>query len=114
MNRGQRRSALALVGVLVAVTGLLGALFLVERHGAGQVGDQLTVTERELASARDRLATNRSTMDRMGDEEQRLAADQTALETCADPAKAAIEASGGDDDAALSTAVDQMVIHCGR
>jgi outer membrane murein-binding lipoprotein Lpp len=114
MSRGQRRTTFVLIGVLVAATGLLGALFLIERNGAGQVGNQLTVTEQELAAARDRLADNRSTMDELGDREQQLAADQDTLERCADPAKAAIEAAQSDDSAALSTAVDQMVIHCGR
>jgi hypothetical protein len=114
MNRGLRRATLVLIGALVAVTGLLGALFLIERNGAGQVGEQLTVTEHELDAARDRLATNKSTMDQLGERARQLAADQDALKTCADPAKAAIEASGGDDGTALSTAIDTMLIHCGR
>lgn len=102
------------VGVLVAATGVFVTLFLVERSAAGDVGVQVTVTEQELAGAQDRFADYQSTVDELADEERDLVGTNDALHACADPAKASIAAVRAGDDQALSDAIDQMLLHCGR
>lgn len=116
MNAARRTTAmLAIVlGVLLAATGAFVTLFLLERSAAGEVGGQVTVTERELAGARDRLATVKSTLDELADEQRDLEDANDALRACADPTKAAIDAVRAGDDEALSAGIDQMLLHCGR
>ena len=116
MNGARRTTVMfaIVLGVLVAAAGAFAALYLVERSAAGDVGGQVTVTERELSDARDRLAVTRSTVDELDDAEQVLVDDIDALRACADPTKASIEAVLADDDQALSAAIDQMLLHCGR
>lgn len=102
------------VGVLVAATGLFVALFLVERAAAAEAGEQVTVTEREMADARERLADSKSTVDDLEEERQGLESANDALRVCADPAKTSIEAATTGSDAELSSAISQMLLHCGR
>lgn len=114
---GTRKTTVMLaivLGVLVAAAGAFAALYLVERSAARDVGGQVTVTERELSGARDRLADTRSTVDELDDEEQVLLDDIDALRACADPTKASIEAVQAGDGQALSDGIDQMLLHCGR
>lgn len=102
------------LGVLVAAAGAFVALFLIERSAASEVGGQVTVTERELSGARDRLGTARSTVDELADDEQVLRDEVDALRACADPTKASIDAVRAGDDQALSDSIDQMILYCGR
>lgn len=116
MNGARRTTVMIAIvlGVLVAATGAFVTLFLLERSAAGEVGGQVTVTERELGDARDRLGTEKSTVDELADEEQTLTDANEALRACADPTKASIAAVKADNDQALSDAIDQMLLHCGR
>jgi hypothetical protein len=102
------------LGVLVASAGVFTTLFLIEHAAARDVGGQVTATEQELAGERDLLAHNRSTMDELASAEQDLVDANAALHACADPTKASIAAVRADDDQALSDAIDQMLLHCGR
>ncbi|GAB1516047.1 hypothetical protein [Actinophytocola sp. KF-1] len=102
------------LGVLVAATGLFATLYLVARSATADVDGQVTVTERELAGARDRLGTVRSTVDELAAEERDLVDAGDALRACADPTKDALLAVAEGDDPALSAAVDRMLLHCGR
>lgn len=114
---GARKTTVTLaivLGVLVAATGVFVTLFLLERAAAAEVGGQVTVRERELDGARDRLATVKSTVDDLADEELDLVDTGDALRACADPAKAALDAARADNKQALSDAVDEMLLHCGR
>jgi uncharacterized protein (DUF3084 family) len=111
---GTRKTTVMLaivLGVLVAATGVFVTLFMLERSASAEVHDQTTVTERELAGARDRLGTIKSTMDDLADEERELSDTNDALHACADPTKTALQTV---DDAALEAAIDQMLLHCGR
>ena len=110
----QRRTIVVLIGVLVAATGLFVTLFLVERAAAGEVGAQVTVLEEETADARARLSDRRSTVDDLEEERQGLESANDALRACADPAKSSIEAAKTGTDAELSSAIEQMLLHCGR
>jgi uncharacterized protein (DUF3084 family) len=116
MNGARRTTVVVAIvlGVLVAATGAFVTLFLVERSAAEEIGGQIAVTERELSDARDRLGTSKSTVDELRDEEQVLTDDVDALRACADPTKASIDAVRAGDDQALSDAIDQMLLHCGR
>lgn len=114
---GARRTTVMLaivLGVLLAATGAFVTLFLIERSAADEVGGQVTVTERELAGAQDRLATVKSTVDEMADEQRDLEDAADALRACADPTKASIDAVQAGDDEALDDGIDQMLLHCGR
>ena len=114
---GERKTTVMLaivLGVLVAATGVFVTLFLLERSAAAEIGGQVTVKERELDGARDRLATVKSTVDELGGEEQDLVDAGDALRACADPAKASLEAVQAGNDQALSDAVGDMLLHCGR
>jgi hypothetical protein len=114
---GTRRTTVVyavVLGVLVAAAGAFVALFLVERSAASEVGGQVTVTERELSGARDRLGTAQSTVDELADGEQVLRDEVDALRACADPTKASIDAVRAGDDQALSDSIDQMILYCGR
>lgn len=102
------------LGVLVAAAGVFGTLFFLERSATDEVGGQVAVTERELAAARDRLGTEKSTVDELDTDEQDLVAANESLHACADPTKASIEAVRAGDDQGLSDAIDQMFLHCGR
>jgi len=116
MDGARRTTAmLAIVlGVLLAATAAFVTLFLLERSAAGEVGGQVTVTERELGGARDDLAAVKSTVDELADEQRDLEDATDALRACADPTKASIDAVRAGDDEALSDAIDQMLLHCGR
>ena len=114
---GVRRTTVVyaiVLGVLVAAAGSFVALFLVERSAANEVGGQVTVTERDLSGAQDRLGAAKSTVDGLRDGEQVLLDDIDALKACAEPTKASITAVRAGDDQALSDAIDQMFLHCGR
>ena len=114
---GTRKTTVMLaivLGVLVAATGVFATLYLVERAATADVGGEIAVTERELAGARDRLGTLRSTVDKLGDEERDLVDANDALRACADPTKDALRAVQEGDDPALSAAVDRMLLHCRR
>jgi hypothetical protein len=114
---GTRRTTVVyaiVLGVLVAAAGSFVVLFLVERSAASEIGGQVTVTERELSGARDRLGTTKSTVDELSDAEQVLRDEVDALRACADPTKASIEAVRAGDDQGLSDAIDQMFLYCGR
>jgi hypothetical protein len=114
---GTRKTTVMLsvvLGVLLAATGVFVTLYLVERSATGDVGRQIAVTDKELAGARDRLDTVRSTVDKLADEERDLTDANDALHACADPTKAALQAVSNRDDAALNAAIDQMLLHCAR
>jgi uncharacterized protein (DUF3084 family) len=114
---GTRKTTVMLaivLGVLVAATGVFVTLYFIERSATEDVGGQVAVTERELSGARDRLGTVQSTVDELADEERDLVDANDALRACADPTKAALRAVEEGDDPALSAAVDQMLLHCGR
>lgn len=116
MGAKRRNTAVfvVLIGVLVAATGLFVSLYLVERKGAAEVGEQAAAVEREVAASRDEARANRSTKDELVDQHSDLQAENDTLHACADPTKASIEAFLADDDAAFSTAIDQMYLYCGR
>lgn len=116
MNGARRTTAMfaIVLGVLIAAAGAFVTLFLLERSAAAEFGGQVTVAEQELGDARDRLADNRSTVDELADGEQALTDTNDALRACADPTKASIDAVKAGDDKALSDAIDQMLLHCGR
>lgn len=116
MNGARRTTVMfaIVLGVLVAATGAFVTLFLAERSAADEVGGQVTVTERELGDAKDRLAADRSTVDELAEEERDLTDANDALHACADPTKASIDAVRAGNDQALSDAIDQMLLHCGR
>ncbi len=114
---GTRKTTVMLsivLGVLVAATGVFVTLYLMERSATEDVNRQIAVTERELAGARDRLATVQSTVDQLADEERDLVDANDALHACADPTKAALDAVETGDDGALTAAIDQMLSHCAR
>src|SRR5690348_1889343 len=103
---GTRKTTVMLaivLGVLVAAAGVFGTLFVLERSAAQEVHGQVTVTERELAGARDRLGTVKSTVDELADDADDLTDTNDALHACADPTKTAL---GTTDDAALEDAID--------
>lgn len=99
------------LGVLVAATGVFVTLFMLERTATEDVRGQVTVTEQELAGARDRLGTVKSTVDELAAEEQDLTDANDALHACADPTRTALVTL---DEAAMEDAIDQMLLHCGR
>src|SRR5688500_16377869 len=108
---GTRKTTVMLaivLGVLVAATGVFATLFLLERSANADVRNQVTVTERELAGARDRLGTVKSTVDELADEERDLTDANDALRACADPTKTALQTV---EQAALEAAIDQMLLH---
>ncbi|MFC4855358.1 hypothetical protein [Actinophytocola glycyrrhizae] len=116
MNRTRATTVVfaIVLGVLVAAAGAFATLFLTERSAAGAVGGQVTVAERELAGARDRLGTEKSTVDELAVEERELTDGVEALRACADPTKAAIAAVRAENDQALADAIDLMLLHCTR
>lgn len=115
---GERKATTAMLavvlGVLLAATGVFGTLFLLERSAAAEVREQVTVREKELAGARDRLDTEQSTVDKLADEERDLVDANDALRACADPAEAALAAARAGEKQALSDAVGDMLLHCER
>jgi len=102
------------LGVLVAITGVFGSLYVVARGDTGQVREQQSATEDRVADADLRLATNTSTLDDRDQEREELENDITKLHACADPAAASIVAVNAGDDVALGNAVDLMLDNCGR
>lgn len=102
------------LGVLVAAAGVFVTLFLLERSAAAEIGGEVTVTERELTDARERLANEKSTVDELADEEQDLVDAKEELAACADPTRKALQAAGSGTDQELSDALEQMLLHCGR
>lgn len=116
MGAKRRNTAVfvVLIGVLTAATGLFVSRYLVDRKGAAELGEQATAVEREVSAARAEVRDNRSTKDELVEQHADLQAENDTLHACADPTKASIEAFLADDDAALSAAIDQMFLHCGR
>src|SRR5690606_33758341 len=102
------------LGVLIAATGVFVTVYAVERSAAEDVGRQIAVTERELAGVSDRLATIGSSVDELADTYRDLEAVNDVLRACTDPTKAALRAVKRRDDPGLSSAIEQMLLHCGR
>jgi hypothetical protein len=116
-QRRRRRTVVLLAvvfGVLVAITGVFGTLYVVARGDTSRVNEQLAATEEKVSDADARLATTKSTVDDRERERAELTDANTKLHACADPAAASIAAVNAGDDAALGNAVDLMLDNCGR
>jgi type VI protein secretion system component VasK len=103
-----------LVVVLVAATGVFVSLYLVERAGVKDVGEQSASVERQVSEARAEVRDNRAAAEDLVDARTELQAENDRLHACADPTEDSIAAVRAGDDAALDAAIDQMFLHCGR
>lgn len=116
MGTQRRNTAVfaVLAMVLVASAGLFVALYVVARHAAGEAHDDLTAVERELADTRAHVRDVRSTVDESRDKHDELQRTNDALNACAEPTRAGIEAATNNDQAGLSAAIDEMLAKCVR
>lgn len=116
MGTKRRSTAIfvVLVVVLVAATGLFVSLYLVERAGAKDAGEQSAAVEREVSDARAVVRDNRSAAGDLVELHTDLQAENDTLHACADPTKDSIAAVRAGDNAALDAAIDLMFLHCGR
>jgi hypothetical protein len=90
------------------------SLYLVERAGVAEVGEQSASVERQVSDARAEVRDNRSATEELVGSRTDLQAENDRLHACADPTKDSIAALRADDDAALDAAIDLMFLHCGR
>jgi hypothetical protein len=104
----------ALIVVLVAATGVFVSLYLVERAGAKDVGEESAAVERQVSDARAEVRDNRSAVDELVQARTDLQEENDRLHACADPTEDSIAAVNAGDDAALDAAIDLMFLHCGR
>ncbi|OLF19386.1 hypothetical protein [Actinophytocola xanthii] len=114
VRRGTVASLAIVAAVLAAAAGLFVTLVVTERADTAEVNERTAGVERELDAERDRIATNESDVDALDAERSALESTKLELTACADPAKASVVAAESGDDAGLDTAIQQMLVHCGR
>jgi uncharacterized protein (DUF3084 family) len=114
VRRGTVVTLAAVLGLLVAATGVLVVLYVLEQGDAGRVAGEVTRTERTIDDRRDRLGAIESTVDDLESERSRLTGENQRLRACADPAKDSIAAARAGDKAAFDKALDEVLRNCER
>lgn len=114
VRRGPLVALAVVVGLLVAATGVLAVLYLVQHGESGRAAGEVARTERAVDDRQDRLASIESTVDDLDAKRSRLEGDNRKLRACADPARDIVLAAQAGDKAALAEAIDEVLRNCER